>query len=148
MLSSLITSCSTNIAVHYPNNGPQNITIHITAEKSNNYVTSVDISAGVNELNKDCDISHKGFINLTSGENKLSIKPNITTYLVLQITQDGRMGKQTFQRGTLIKPEMDKKYEIVMNYIDSMFDFNLYEVRESKRKTLDILPLTACQPKR
>lgn len=136
--------CST--AVQYPNSVPKNITINLTTDTSSSFFNSTVISAGVNNLNKDCTTDYKGFINLTSGNNNLGLKTGLLTHLILEIKQDGFTGTKTFQRGTLIKPKPGSKYEVIVKYIDSMFDFRLYEVRKSKRSELKIIPWSTCQP--
>ena len=56
-------------------------------------------------------------------------------------TNDGSYG-----RGTLLRLEPGRKYEGDVNYVDSMFDFRLYEVAGSGRKELELVPRTACAP--
>lgn len=144
ILSSLITGCSST--AHYPNTASKNVTINVTTDTSSSFFNTVKISAGVNNLNKDCTTEYKGFINLTTGKNKLGLKTGVSTHLILEIKQDGFTGTKTFQRGTLIRPKKGSKYEVIVKYIDNMFDFRLYEIRKSKRKELKIIARSACQP--
>ena len=144
ILSSLFIGCSSS--VHYPNSISKNVTINVITDTSSSFFNSVEISAGVNDLNKDCTTEYKGFINLTAGKNKLGLKTGVSTHLILEIKQNGFTGTRTFQQGTLIRPKKGSQYEVVVKYIDNMFDFRLYERRKSKRIKLKIIPWSACQP--
>ena len=143
ILSSLIIGCSS--AVHYPNSISKNITINVSTDTRSSFFKAIEFSAGVNDLNKDCTTEYKGFINLTAGKNKLGLKTGVSTHLILEIKQDGFTGTSTFQQGTLIRPQKGSQYEVIVKYIDNMFDFSLYERKNSKRKKLKIIPWSACQ---
>lgn len=143
-MSSLLAGCSS--IVHYPNTAPKNVTINMSTDKTSGLFNSVEFSAGINNLKKDCTTDYKGFIDLKAGENKLGLKTGVSTFLILEIKQDSLNGVKTFQQGTLIKPKKERKYEVVMKYFDSMFDFRLYEIKKSKRKKLKISPLSECKP--
>ena len=110
------------------------------------FFNPVEFSAGVNDLNENCTTEHKGFINLTAGKNKLGLNAGVSTHFILEIKQDGFTGTRTFQESTLIRPEKGSLYEVVVKYIDNMFDFRVYEIRKSKRKQLKIISWSACQP--
>ena len=71
MISSLITGCASS--KHYPNNYYKNVTINLKMNKSNSFLNSIEASAGVNDLKKDCTTQYKGFINLSVGNNKLGL---------------------------------------------------------------------------
>ena len=144
ILSSLLIGCSST--VHYPNSISKNVTINVITDTRSSFFNSVEFSAGVNDLNKDCTTEYKGFINLTTGKNKLGLKTGVSTHFILEIKQDGFTGTRTFQQSTLIRPKKGSLYEVVVKYIDNMFDFRLYERRKSKRKQLNIIPWSACQP--
>jgi len=144
MLIGLLAGCSS--IVHYPNTAPKNVTINMSTDKTSGLFTSVEFSAGINNLKKDCTTDYKGFVDLKAGTNKIGLKTGVPTFLVLEIKQDGFNNVRTSQQGTLIKPKKGSKYEVVMKYFDSMVDFRIYEIRKSKRKKLKITPITACKP--
>lgn len=144
MLIGLLAGCSS--IVHYPNTAPKNVTINMSTDKTSGLFTSVEFSAGINNLKKDCTIDYKGFVDLKAGQNEIGLKTGVPTFLILEIKQDGFNSVRTSQQGTLIKPKKGSKYEVVMKYFDSMIDFRLYEIRKSKRKKLKITPITACKP--
>ena len=112
IVCSLFIGCSST--VHYPNSISKNVTINVTTDVKSSFFNSIKYSAGVNDLNKDCTTEYKGFISLTSGKNKLGLKTEVSTYLVLEIKQDGFTGVRTFQQGTLIKPKVGSQYDVVV----------------------------------
>lgn len=146
MISSLLISCATS-SKRYLNTYSKNVTIDVKIDKKNGAFSSTKAYLGVNDLIKGCKTEYQGEIELIKGKNKLGLAPGKLTYLIVEILQKNSFPNttSTFQQGTLIKPKKGRRYEVIVNYVDNMFDFRLYEIRKSKRKQLQIIPLSACR---
>lgn len=146
MTASLLTGCSS--VPKYPNTLPKNVTINMTLGENDRggFFTSVDVAAGVNDLDRKCNIDYKGYVKLEPGKNEIGLAPGQLTYLLIEIVRSSYSSAGSFSRGTLLIPKKDAKYEIDFNYIDSMFDLRIYEIYKSKKRELDPVPLDACMP--
>ena len=149
----LLAACSSRTP--YKNIQDKNLTVNLVQgedsrggffDPSLGFFSSVDIVAGINDLNPKCETAYKGYIDLKPGNNELGLKPEQLTYLMVEVVKSASGGATSFSRGTLIKPKKGKQYELDVNYVDSMFDMKLYEVRKSKRKKINITPLNTCKP--
>lgn len=113
-------------------------------DSSLGFFTSVDIVAGVNNLNAKCDGDYRGYIDLVPGKNKLGLKPGQLAYIVVVVVKSASGGSSSSSHEVMIKPKKGIQYELDVNYVENMFDMNLYEVRKSKRKKMP--PLGVCKP--
>lgn len=149
MISSLLLGCSSKPQIKkYPNIYAKNISINVEVDTPTGFFSKkLDVAVGVNDVNKDCSTQYKGRVKLSNGENKLGLKTGKSTFIIIEIvTNSYSSTSSSFKRGTLIRPKKGSTYNIVMNYVDNMFDLRLYEIRKSKRKQLNIIPLSACKP--
>lgn len=147
VLSILLSGCSAT-REYYSNNEEKNITVEIKTDLKEGFFSSVEISAGINDVNKDCSTKYKGMVELKSGKNKLGLKNGKLTFLAIEVFQKDSLQYSTASsiRGTLLKPMRGMKYNVVVKYIDGMFDLQVFEIRNNKRKRLDIVPMEACKP--
>lgn len=107
--------------------------------------SSVDVVAGVNDLDSRCEPHYRGMIEIKPGENKLGLAPGVLTYLQVDIAHK-RPGQSSLDsRGTMIKPVSGKKYQVEINYIDDMYDFRLFEISGVKRKPLKLKSVSKCR---
>ena len=146
-ISVLLSGCFSN-NVRYPNTNAKNVTINLEQGKDDRggFFTSVEIVAGVNDVTKSgCDTEYKGFIDLKPGKNKLGLKPGKKTYILVEVAKSSHSHSSSYSRGTVFTPKKGVKYEIDVNYVDSMFDFRFYEKKKSKRKQLKIAHLPRCK---
>lgn len=145
-MSSLLIGCATS-SKRYISTYSKNVTINLKMDKNNGVFSSTKAYLGVNDLIKGCNTEYKGEIELIKGKNKLGLAPERLTYLIVEILQKNSFPNRTrtLQQSTLIKPKKGRRYEVIVNYVDNMFDFRLYEIRKSKRKQLQIIPLSACR---
>ena len=147
ILSSLLIGCSST-EKKYPNTLKKNLIIELTTDISGETYSKFEVVAGVNDLNDNCEIDYKGLIKLKSGKNEIGLKPEQLTYLAVEIfqKQSFHSGTSSSMRGTLFKPKKNKKYHVIVKYIDGMFDFRLYETKNKKRYEYKPTPISACQP--
>ena len=146
VLSSLFTGCVSN-KQYYPNKIDKNVTIELTTDIVDGTFSKFEVVAGINDLNMDCATDYKGMIELKAGTNRLGLTPGKLTYLGVEVFQQKSFhsSARSSMQGTLLKPKQGKQYEVIVNYVDDMFDLRLYEIGE-KKKQLAIIPMDACSP--
>jgi len=151
----LLAGCGAN-RKPYDNSLDKNVTINLVQGEDSKggffdsklgFFASVDIVAGVNDLDDRCRTKYKGYVDLEPGDTKIGLKPDQLTYLMVEVTKSASGGSSSFSEGTLIKPKKGYKYELHMNYSDGMSDLKLYEIRKSKKTKMKMFPLAACKPK-
>lgn len=136
-LTTLQLGCS--FSTPYPNELAKNLTINLHLVKSGGFLASAEASAGVNNFAKDCSYDYKGYVELSEGGNEIGLKIGQPTLLIVEITQKSMGSSGGIQRGAVITPKAGVRYLIDANYVDSMFDFRLYEIGRSGKKPLDIV---------
>ena len=141
----LLVGCAAS-EIRYANSYDENLTINVTTDKSGSLFTSIEITAGINDLDAACQPHYQGYVDLAPGPNKIGLAPGVLTYLIVEISYSGPGKNTRFSRGTLLKPLPGKRYVIDVDYIDSMYDFRLFEVKGGKRKSLEQVPASACKP--
>lgn len=147
MLSGLLLGCAGASKEYYINNIHWNVTIKLTTDIPEGFFYKSDIVAGVNDVNPDCSVDYKGMIELKPGENTLGLQPGKLTYLAVEIMQKNSLASSTstMMRGTMLKPVAGRQYEIIVSYMDNMFDFRVFETG-SKRRQLELMPMGMCKP--
>ncbi|MBI3188131.1 MAG: hypothetical protein HYZ31_09760 [Gammaproteobacteria bacterium] len=141
----LASGCSS--APKYPNTHPKNVTINMKLGEGDQggLFTSVDVAVGVNDIVNKCETSYQGYVDLKQGENKLGLAPGKPTYVMIEIARNSYGSGGSFGRGTVLTPKQGAQYVIDFNYVDSMFDFSLYELKKNKKIELPLIPLPACK---
>ena len=144
VVSSLFGGCSSS-PTKYPNQLDKNVTINLKIDDEGGLFSSVKVVAGVNNLDKQCEPHYKGMLKLEQGENQLGLAPGIQTFLQVDVAHK-RPGQSSIDsRGTLITPVKGKKYRIDINYVDDMYDFRLFELSGSKKKSMTLVPISNCR---
>ena len=144
VLSSLLWGCS-SAPIKYQNAGEQNLTINLRLDKRGGIFTKIKVVSGVNDLDSNCEPHYKGMVELTPGKNEIGLKPGVLTFIQVDVAHNGTGINSVTNRGTMLKPESGKNYQIDISYIDNMYDFTLYEVLGTQRKQLKLMPLSNCR---
>jgi len=146
----LLLSCSllgcASAPKYYPNSYEKNLTVNLRLSDQGGALTTVEASAGINDMASDCSSRYQGSVMLSPGANRIGLKPGQTTYLLVRVSH-GRFGQRSdFARGTLVTPLAGKQYEVSVNYANDMFDLRFYEVGKAGRKELPLVLMSACRP--
>ena len=141
----LVSGCSS--VPKYPNAFAKNVTINMKLgdEDQGGLFTSVDVAVGVNDIVSGCETSYQGYVELKQGENKLGLAPGKPTYVMIEIARNSYGSGGSFGRGTVLTPKQGSQYVIDFNYVDGMFDLNVYELKKNKKIELPLIPLPACK---
>lgn len=145
VVSSLLAGCASG-PKYYPDKLDKNVTIKLTTDIVDGTMSKFEVVAGINDLRKDCTTDYKGMVELKAGKNGLGLAPGKLTYLAVEVFQKKSFHSATrsSMQGTLLKPQKGKQYEVIVKYVDNMFDFRLYETGK-KKKRLSIVPMDACR---
>lgn len=145
VLSSLLAGCSSN-PKYYHNKIDKNVTINLTTDIVDGAMSKFEVVAGINDLGKDCTADYKGIVELKAGKNGLGLTPGKLTYLAVEVFQKESFhsASRSSMQGTLLNPQKGKQYEVIVKYVDNMFDFRLYEIGK-KKKRLPIVPVDTCR---
>lgn len=122
------------------------MTVNLKTDESSGFFTKFQVLAGVNDLNKKCEIDYKGHVELEKGKNKIGLVPGQLTLFLINIAHTRGNSQTNYKNGMLIRPKRNRRYELDVEYLDSLLDLRLYEVRKSKRKRLKIIPQSGCRP--
>ena len=141
----MFIGCTSNPV--YKNESEKNLAINLKVDERNGLFNSIDIAAGVNDIDSQCQPHYRGYQTLSPGRNEMGLAPGILTNLVIEVAKSKYRSGSSYSRGTLITPLPGKRYEIDASYLDNMFDFRLYEITGKKRKPLKLLSLTECKTK-
>lgn len=141
----LLAGCASDPV--YKNEPEKNLVINLKVDERNGLFSSIDIAAGVNDINAQCQPNYRGYQTLSPGRNEMGLAPGILTNLVVEVVKSKYRSGSSYSRGALITPMPGKRYEIDASYLDNMFDFKLYEITGKQRKSLQLIPLTECKPK-
>ncbi|MDH5178267.1 MAG: hypothetical protein OEZ39_19765 [Gammaproteobacteria bacterium] len=139
----VLTGCAGGPAEveNYPNVGPTNVMVRFTT--SNGYRAVF----GVNDLDDTCESHFRGSVVLQPGINKISLKPGQPTFIKVAIFKVNYRGNFTTHSGTILIPGANTRYEVDVQYQDSMSDVRFYQLTKQDRKELTIVPRSACRPK-
>lgn len=143
--TNLLVACASSSAPRYDNTQEKNVTINVNMDERGGLFSTVEVVAGVNDLDNNCNINYRGFVELSHGKNQIGLTPGANTYLNIEVAFGSRTSSSSFARGTILKPARGRQYEVDVKYIDSMYDFRLYEVSGSKRKPLEVVPMEHCR---
>jgi len=124
----------------YTSSHDENVTINVDVDGGGLF-TSVDMAAGVNDLDADCQPHYRGAVELSPGANPIGLAPGVLTYLMVDIAYSRPGASSNFGRGTVLRPMPGKQYEVDIAYHDNMYDFRLFEVSGSKRQEMQRLSL-------
>lgn len=144
MVGSLLIAGCGPVKELYPDQYKKNLIIDFETDIIKADHSRFEVVAGINDLNNQCDTDYRGMVELKKGKNMLGLKQGQETYIAIEILQ-----KQSFHspvssimRGTMIKPGKGIKYHLVVKYVDEMFDFRLFKIKNKKRYEQKITPLT------
>lgn len=130
----------------YKNEPKKNLIINLNVDEKNGIFSSIDIAAGVNDIDKQCQSHYRGYQTLHPGVNEMGLTQGVLTNLVVEVVKSTYRSGSSYSRSTLLKPAPGKLYEIDVSYLDNMFDFKLYEVRGSSRVAMKLVPFSSCVP--
>lgn len=132
----------------YPNTRDKNLAIHLNLGKMDRSSGKIDVFARINDIAKDCTDQFLGDIALSPGLNPLGLAPGkMVSIVVTVVHRRDFLGRQfTVRQGALLSPMPGRGYEIVIDYVNDMLDFRLYEADGAKRQPLAVVPISACKP--
>jgi len=144
ILAILLVGCAGNASKQYNNSLDRNITLNLKLEKkglasTNAYVYFEDFTGG-------CPGRYLGYLDLTEGQNSIGIRPGAKTSVIVTVTRKLLSNQTSFSQGLIVKPAPATKYELDVNYVDSMLGLSLYQESKSGRKKLPLAPLPDCSP--
>lgn len=139
-----LTACSSTNSKLYSSTAKQNFTIKTNINNGDSS-ESIEAVLGVNDVDKNCESQFQGSVSLKSGINRIGLKPEELTYVIVVINSSSFRGNRSFQRGSLIKPKSNVQYEILVNYVDSMYDLQFFQETKRGKKKLDLIPFSACR---
>lgn len=145
VLGSLLIGCASDPV--YKNETDKNLVINLKVDEKNGLFSSIDIAAGVNDIDKQCQPHYRGYQTLSRGRNEMGLTKGVLTNLVVEVVKTKYRSGSSYSRGTLITPMQGKRYEIDVSYLDSMLDFRLYERVGKQRISLKLIPMSECSPK-
>ena len=122
------------------------MTVNLKIDETSGFFKKVEVIVGVNNLDKYCRYDYKGHVELSPGKNKVGLETGQLTYFLVNVVHKFLGSQSEFKQGVLIRPKKGRKYEFDINYLDSMLDLRLYEVRKSKRREMKILTDDDCKP--
>jgi hypothetical protein len=150
MIFVALTGCATRGSKIYPNTLDKNLVIKLNLGNTASKPSTIDVYMGVNNIAKDCTDIFEGELTLAPGVNKIGLAPGKRVYLVVVATDRGdflgRNKGYSVKQGALFIPEPGKRYEIVINYIDEMWDYRLHEINGNRRQSLPVVPISVCKP--
>jgi hypothetical protein len=142
----LLSGCS--FPKIYKNNYDKNITINLKTNEKDGFFTSTEYYFGVNDLDSKCEVDYQGQLELKPGKNKIGVAPGKLTFLLINVyTKTGGSSSSSFKTGTILKPKKGVHYNLDVDYLDSLLDIRLYEIKGKNKRSLKILPIEACQPR-
>lgn len=129
----------------YPNSHAINVSVNLTMDDAGSKFSSYKAYASIKRINKGCVSEHLGYVKLAQGENLIGLPVNNTIYFAVELMHGRANVSSTMDRGGVIRAVPGLQYEVDVNYQDAMYDFRLYEVSDSKRKSLPLIPEGACK---
>ncbi|MFA6903271.1 MAG: hypothetical protein WC236_09330 [Gallionellaceae bacterium] len=137
-----------NYSKIYPNTLDKNLSIYLNLGNVDKLPSKIDVYVGVNDISKDCTDQFQGDISISPGVNKIGLAPGKKVYVVVAAIDRGdflgRNAGYTVRHGALLTPRVGRQYEIVINYIDEMWDYKLYEINGSRRVSLPVVSVSPC----
>ena len=138
----VVIACAS--APRYQNSNIKNVTINLSLGGTASMIKSIEAFGKISDLNKSCNRKYLGYVNLSKGSNHIGLDVGKMTYLEVSISRSHFGSSSSFSLGTVIVPKKNVIYEIDASYEDDMFDFRIYEVINSKRKNVELVPLPNC----
>lgn len=129
-----VAGCATP---YRPGNLEKNLTVNLALGDGSALTRSRGV-LGVHHVGKDCEADYPGYVTLTQGVNEVGIATEKRTLLIVEVEQRSLGSRSSMQRGVAFTPKLGAKYRIDANYVDSMFDFRLYEVTRAGRRELPV----------
>lgn len=146
----VLCGCASMPNQTYPNTLDKNLAIHLNLGDVNSLPSKMDVYAGIYDITKDCTDHFQGEIALSPGLNQIGLAPGKRVYIVVAAIDGGnflsRSRSFTKRQGALLDPRPGRRYEIIINYIDEMWDFRLYDVNTTRRQSLPVVSISACKP--
>ena len=130
----LLAGCATP---YRPGNVEKNLTVNLDLQDGS-ALTLSGAALGVNYVGKDCSNDYRGYVDLVQGANEVGIPVGQRTLLIVEVGQRTLGSRSAMQRGAAFTPKPGARYRIDASYVDTMFDFRLYEVTRAGKRELPV----------
>lgn len=144
LIACFFIACSNKSELIYQNDLYNNLTINFKTDKKKDFFIHTKVYIEINNLDKQCNLKYISHLPLMQKNTTLGIQPDQLKYLVINLAFETNSLNSSFREGFLIYPEKGKKYQLDVDYLDSLLDMRFYLINNYKRKQLKTLPQEAC----
>lgn len=145
LIACFFIACSNKSELIYQNDLYNNLTINFKTDKKKDFFIHTKVYVEISNLDKQCNLKYLGHLPLIQKNMTLGLQPGQLHYLVINLAFETNSLNSSFREGFLIYPKTGKKYQLDVDYLDSLLDMRLYQINNYKRKQLKALPQEACE---
>jgi len=138
-----LLGCQSSNIKSYPNSYSKNLDAYLTPHSDPDIKARIDIF----ELDKGCQDHYQGTIYLERTPTKIGIPSNRRMELsFLFLHSDWIKGRSSTAVNAVITARSGYRYEAVLNYVDSSYEIDVFEIKKSgsKRKKLNLDKMNTC----
>jgi len=133
----------------YPNDRPANV--HLKTETdSGSMLTGIDTQVHIYRVSSKCTTDYLGTVEMDENTADVGLPVGELLYVNFVFVRSGFLSSSTSSTGidTLIKPKRGAKYIVDLQYLDDMYDMQIWEKASTKsgKRKLPIVPFDACKP--
>ena len=146
VMISVLGACS-NIKP-YPDHRPENVIVKVTAD-SGSFFTDIKTALHIYSVNNDCKSNYLGTVDFENPITRLGLPTNELLYLDFSFVNSGFLSSQSSSMSydTLLTPLKAAQYNIELNYMDDMYNMEIWEKLSNKvsKRELDRRSYDSCK---
>lgn len=147
ILPFLLVSIGCSNLKTYPKNLAKNVFIK-TKTESGSAISSVKARMDIHDVDAKCELKYLGTVKLDKKKKKVGLKGNNVTYLDFVFLTSGFFSSSSSATrfSTAVKIRKNYIYNVLVSYIDDIYDVEIWEKRSKRAKGHEIrtIPLHEC----